>query len=234
MNEENALDDAFTTTVATAVPGSPLQPVGTATAPVVGGMGTMQMQPSIRSGYATAEEIMPSHHHSATPTVSITSAYVGNIHPSTSKDDVMTHFAACGPMKRVTIPQLANGTMRGCAYIEFESSEGLQRALQLHQTTLKGVQIEVFPKKDSAMGARGGRGGRGGFGMRPPYGGRGGGMYGGGMPAAPMMGGMNPMAGMGMYMQYPQYPHSAMPAYGGHPSPMAGGAPRGGYRGRGY
>ena len=101
-------------------------------------------------------------------TISNVSAYVGNLHPTTTKEDLESHFASCGAIKRVAVPVHPTGQIKGCAYVEFEEPDGLQRAIQLHNTTVKGNTIDVFAKRDTVRDYRGrGRGfGRGrGYGM---------------------------------------------------------------------
>ena len=101
-------------------------------------------------------------------TISNVSAYVGNLHPTTTKEDLESHFASCGAIKRVAVPVLSTGEIKGCAYVEFEEPDGLQRAIQLHNTTVKSNTIDVFAKRDTVRDYRGrGRGfGRGrGYGM---------------------------------------------------------------------
>ena len=161
--------------------------------------------------------------------ISTVSAYVGNLHPSTTKEDLQNLFEECGSIRRIAVPVHPTGQIKGCGYVEFDEPESLQKALELHNTKLKGHTIDVFAKRDTVRDMRGmmcgrGRGypmmnpyGRGGYAMMNPYG-RGMMMPYGGYPgyAAPYMNGR----GMGAPPGYPMYP---LPPYG------RGGAPARGY-----
>ena len=154
--------------------------------------------------------------------ISTVSAYVGNLHPSTTKEDLQNLFQSCGSIRRIAVPVHPTGQIKGCGYVEFEEAEGLQKALELHNTTLNGNTIDVFAKRDTVRDMRGMMRGRGrGYPMMNPYGrgypmmnpyGRGMMMPYGGYPgyAGAYMG------GRGMTQGYPGY---AMPPYG------RGGAP---------
>ena len=141
--------------------------------------------------------------------ISTVSAYVGNLHPSTTREDLQTLFSPCGNIRRVAVPLHPTGQIKGCGYVEFEDSDGLQAALQLHNSTLNGQVIDVYPKRDTVRhpGRRGqyammgyGRG----YGMMNPYDGRGYMPYGYPNYAPPFMGypprgGAAPMYPQGMY-----------------------------------
>uniref|UniRef100_A0A7S4UIH8 RRM domain-containing protein n=1 Tax=Paramoeba aestuarina TaxID=180227 RepID=A0A7S4UIH8_9EUKA len=154
--------------------------------------------------------------------ISTVSAYVGNLHPSTTKEDLQQLFASCGNIRRVTVPVHPTGQIKGCGYVEFEDNEGLQRALQLHNSTLNGHTIDVYAKRDTVRDMRAMMRGRGrGYPMMNPY------AHGYSMPGQYGRGMMMPygsypnygsmyMGGRGM--QYPQ-------SYGYSMSPYGSGAP---------
>ncbi|CAK7326957.1 unnamed protein product [Dovyalis caffra] len=61
-----------------------------------------------------------------------TTVYVGKIAPSVENDFMMSLLQFCGPVKSWKRPQdPANGTPRGFGFCEFESAEGVLRALRL-------------------------------------------------------------------------------------------------------
>ena len=139
--------------------------------------------------------------------ISTVSAYVGNLHPSTTREDLQNLFTPCGNIRRVAVPLHPTGQIKGCGYVEFEDADGLQKALQFHNTTLNGQVIDVYPKRDTVRHP----GRRGQYAMMGAYG-RGYGM-------------MNPYE-RGMMMPYGTYPGYA-PPYMGYPrggaAPMYGG-----------
>ncbi|KNH09766.1 poly(A)-binding protein II-like protein [Perkinsela sp. CCAP 1560/4] len=162
--------------------------------------------------------------------ISAVSAYVGNLHPSTTKEDLQNLFASCGNIRRVTVPVHPTGQIKGCGYVEFEDSESLQRALQLHNSTLNGHTIDVYAKRDTVRDMRGMLRSRGrGYPMMNPY------AHGYGMPG---------QYGRGMMMPYGSYPNYGgvymggrgmvhPQAYAGYP-PYAAGAPSQAYHSMNY
>ncbi|KAJ6771720.1 SPLICING FACTOR PWI DOMAIN-CONTAINING PROTEIN / RNA RECOGNITION MOTIF (RRM)-CONTAINING PROTEIN [Salix koriyanagi] len=61
-----------------------------------------------------------------------TTVYIGKIAPSVENDFMMSLLQFCGPVKSWKRPQdPANGTPRGFGFCEFESAEGVLRALRL-------------------------------------------------------------------------------------------------------
>lgn len=99
------------------------------------------------------------------------SIYVGQVEYEATQEELRAHFAPCGTINRLTIMcNKATGMAKGFAYIEFLERDAVERALKLNDSTFKGRQLKVLPKRENVYhgGVRGGRGGRGG---RVPYGG---------------------------------------------------------------
>mmetsp|Transcript_18199 Transcript_18199/g.26945 ORF Transcript_18199/g.26945 Transcript_18199/m.26945 type:complete len:140 (+) Transcript_18199:385-804(+) len=118
------------------------------------------------------------------------SVYVGQVDYSSTPEELLSHFEACGTVERVTIVcDKMTGRPKGFAYIEFGSEEAVENAIKLDGSTFKERQLKVTHKRvndpnfyyQQAEGGRGGRG-RGGFrGGRGGFRGRGrGGFRGGG------------------------------------------------------
>jgi len=116
------------------------------------------------------------------------SVYVGQVDYSSTPEELLSHFEACGTVERVTIVcDKMTGKPKGFAYIEFGSEEAVENAIKLDGSTFKERQLKVTHKRvndpnyyySQSDSGRGGRG-RGRFGGRGRYGGRrGGGMRGG-------------------------------------------------------
>eukprot|EP01031_Cornospumella_fuschlensis_P037861 gene37861-45993_t len=105
-----------------------------------------------------------------------TSIYVGQVDYQATPEELQAHFAPCGTINRVTIIcDKFSGQPKGFAYIEFAEKDSVEKALQLDDSTFKGRQLKVLPKRHNVPVQRGGRGGgRGRFGGRGFRGGRGG------------------------------------------------------------
>ncbi|KAI0040807.1 hypothetical protein FA95DRAFT_813898 [Auriscalpium vulgare] len=92
--------------------------------------------------------------------------FVGNLKYTTSKADILAHFADCGtlhmPVQQLLCSHLADPPpsirlltpkalkpgapktkSKGCAFLEFSSRPALQQALKLHQSDLDGRRINV-------------------------------------------------------------------------------------------
>ena len=96
------------------------------------------------------------------------SVYVKNVDYSADPASLKEHFTECGGINRVTIIcNKMTGRPLGYAYIEFESTEGVDKALELMNDSLfKGRQLTVMKKRKNLPGR-----GRGGFRSRfPGYG----------------------------------------------------------------
>ncbi|CAJ0593973.1 unnamed protein product [Cylicocyclus nassatus] len=105
------------------------------------------------------------------------SVYIGNVDYSVTAEELEKHFHGCGSVARVTILcDKFTGHPKGFAYAEFADKEGMQMALAMTDSLLKGRQIKVMEKRTNRPGisttnrpprGRGYRG-RGGFGGAPP------------------------------------------------------------------
>merc|ERR1712151_75505 len=100
--------------------------------------------------------------------------FVGNLSFNTDVDKLWEFFGPCGNIKDVRIGKRPDGSSRGFAHIEFDSTDGVSKAMGYAGRKLDGraLNVDSSTKKSGDGGnARGGfGGGRGGFG-----GGRGGG-----------------------------------------------------------
>src|SRR5437867_10830675 len=104
--------------------------------------------------------------------------FVGNLDFKTSRDEVQSLFSQVGSIKDVFLPtDRESGRPRGFAFVEFESDEDAQKAIEkFNGYELSGRALRVKAAEDRPRGGSGGGGGRGGSGG----GGYGGGGYGGG------------------------------------------------------
>lgn len=113
------------------------------------------------------------------------SIYVGQVDYSTTPEELLAHFEACGTVERVTIVcDKYTGSPKGFAYLEFQTEASVANAIKLDGSEFKGRNLKVTPKRVNVAGYSyqqggyehgGGRGGRGGGGYRGGRGGRGGG-----------------------------------------------------------
>mmetsp|Transcript_4120 Transcript_4120/g.8507 ORF Transcript_4120/g.8507 Transcript_4120/m.8507 type:complete len:231 (+) Transcript_4120:173-865(+) len=115
------------------------------------------------------------------------SVYVGQVDYSTTPEELLGHFEACGTVERVTIVcDKYTGKPKGFAYLEFQTEASVENAIKLDGSEFKGRNLKVTAKRVNVAGYHynqqgaggggeegGGRGGRG-------FGGRGGGYRGGG------------------------------------------------------
>src|ERR1043166_7107233 len=112
--------------------------------------------------------------------------FVGNLDFRTSKDEVQSLFSQIGAIKDVFFPtDRESGRPRGFAFVEFESDEDAQKAIErFNGYELSGRALRVNPAEDRPRGGSGGGGGRpgggGGYSGGGGYGGGGGGHGGGG------------------------------------------------------
>eukprot|EP01060_Flectonema_neradi_P031076 TRINITY_DN462_c2_g1_i3.p1 TRINITY_DN462_c2_g1~~TRINITY_DN462_c2_g1_i3.p1 ORF type:complete len:215 (+),score=52.53 TRINITY_DN462_c2_g1_i3:102-746(+) len=97
------------------------------------------------------------------------SVYVGQVDYAATPQELYSHFAECGTVKRVTIlcDKWTNHP-KGFAYLEFEDPASVEKAVTLHDTTFCGRKIKVHPKRTNIpghnKGAKGGKkGAKGGF-----------------------------------------------------------------------
>ena len=111
--------------------------------------------------------------------------FVGNLNFKTSREEVQTLFAQVGSIKDVFLPtDRDSGRPRGFAFVEFESEEDAQKAIEkfngyeLGGRALRVNAAEDRPRGGSGGGGRGpGGGGYGGGGYQSDFGGGGGGDY---------------------------------------------------------
>jgi cold-inducible RNA-binding protein len=115
--------------------------------------------------------------------------FVGNLDFRTQKEEVQELFTQVGPVRDVFLPtDRETGRPRGFAFVEFESDEAAQKAIEkfngfeLGGRALRVNAAEDRPRRDRpAGGGYGGGAGRGGYGGGGGgYAGGGGGGYGGG------------------------------------------------------
>jgi cold-inducible RNA-binding protein len=104
--------------------------------------------------------------------------FVGNLDFNTSRDEVQSLFAQVGSIRDVFLPtDRESGRPRGFAFVEFESEEDAQKAIEKfngYELSGRALRVNAAEDRPRAGGSGGGRGG--GFGG----GGYGGGGYGGG------------------------------------------------------
>lgn len=113
-----------------------------------------------------------------------TTVFIGGLSYQSSQDSVQSMFSPCGSIVAVRVATDPEGNPRGFAHVEFDSEEGVKKALELSGQELDGRRIRVdvagnrpeksgghFGGNSRGRGGFGGGRGRGGFGGR---GGRGG------------------------------------------------------------
>ncbi|RCH84070.1 hypothetical protein CU098_007473 [Rhizopus stolonifer] len=70
--------------------------------------------------------------------------FVGNLPFTTTKEDLEKHFESAGTIKSVRLlTDKATGKPKGFAFMEFENSKDLNKALAFHHTFFKKRQINV-------------------------------------------------------------------------------------------
>lgn len=119
------------------------------------------------------------------PNMDENSIYVGQVDYASTPEELQALFQSCGTINRVTILcDKFSGQPKGYAYIEFATKDAAESALLLNDTTFRGRQLKVSPKRlnvrgfnygrgGHGMNGRGGRGGNGGNGMNGRGGGNG-------------------------------------------------------------
>eukprot|EP00756_Hemistasia_phaeocysticola_P030543 Hpha_TRINITY_DN16297_c1_g1::TRINITY_DN16297_c1_g1_i1::g.15696::m.15696/K14396/PABPN1, PABP2; polyadenylate-binding protein 2 len=102
----------------------------------------------------------------------VRSVYVGQVDYSTTPQELHDHFSSCGAVTRVTILcDKISGHPKGFAYVEFETEEAVDKAVQFHDTEFKGRKLKVLPKRENQPGKGKGKGRKGGKGKGSWYGG---------------------------------------------------------------
>lgn len=89
-----------------------------------------------RGGYAIREPL-------ALPTEPPYTAHVGNLSFEATADDISDLFAGCGVTNVRIVEDKLTKAPKGFGYVEFETVEGLQKALDLSGTTLQGRTIRT-------------------------------------------------------------------------------------------
>ena len=122
------------------------------------------------------------------------SVYVGQVDYEATMEELRAFFSPCGTINKLTIVcDKISKHPKGYAYIEFVEKDSVTSALLLDDSTFKGRQLKVLPKKQSVAGGgyAGGRGGGRGYSGGRGYAGRGGGYAGrgGGRYSSPYGGG---------------------------------------------
>ncbi|KAJ5947247.1 hypothetical protein N7466_000262 [Penicillium verhagenii] len=98
-----------------------------------------------RGGYAVREPL-------ALPTEPPYTAHVGNLSFEATADDISDLFAGCSVTNVRIVEDKLSKAPKGFGYVEFETLEGLQKALDLSGTTLQGRTIRTSvaePPKES-------------------------------------------------------------------------------------
>ncbi|CDO93888.1 unnamed protein product [Kluyveromyces dobzhanskii CBS 2104] len=81
------------------------------------------------------------------------SIFVGNITTEATAETLEEHFKGCGEIVRVTILyNKVTGAPKGYAYVEFESSDSIPKALELKDSELDGETINVAKKRTNVPG----------------------------------------------------------------------------------
>lgn len=113
--------------------------------------------------------------------------FVGNLSFNTDVDKLWEFFEPCGAIQDVRIGKKPDGSSRGFAHVEFQTTEAAEKAKGFVGRKLDGRAINVDVSSNKSSGGQGGSGGfRGGAGGSGGFrGGRGGGFGGGrgGRPA---------------------------------------------------
>ena len=93
------------------------------------------------------------------------SVYIGHVDYAATPQELYTHFAECGTVKRVTIlcDKWTNHP-KGFAYMEFEDVASVEKAVTLNDSTFCGRKIKVLPKRTNLPGHnKGQKGSKKGF-----------------------------------------------------------------------
>ncbi|KAH3661363.1 hypothetical protein OGAPHI_006770 [Ogataea philodendri] len=105
------------------------------------------------------------------------SVYLGNVDYSAVPGDIKELLDDCGVINRITILyNKHSGMPRGYAFVEFETHEAVQKAIQMNGNEFLGRALTITPKRTNFPGMAK-RGGRPSTGPRRGRPGRGGGVY---------------------------------------------------------
>ena len=116
---------------------------------------------SYQSGQASAGDKKPSYQGDRH------SIFVGNLSFKCNENSIRKHFSSCGNVVDIRLAKRDDGKLKGFAHVDFDSEEGVQKALELNGKELDGRPLKIdvsTPKQGGGNrgGNRGGRGGRGG------------------------------------------------------------------------
>ena len=93
--------------------------------------------------------------------------YVGNLPYSVNEDDLKSFFGDCGNVEEVSlIKDRATGRLKGFGFVEFESKDGADAALEKNGEKLQDRELKISIAKERTSSDRdrgGSRGGRGGY-----------------------------------------------------------------------
>lgn len=89
-----------------------------------------------RGGYAIRDPL-------PLPTEPPYTAHVGNLSFEATADDISDLFTGCGVTNVRIVEDKLTKAPKGFGYVEFETVEGLQKALDLSGTTLQGRTIRT-------------------------------------------------------------------------------------------
>lgn len=95
--------------------------------------------------------------------------FVGNLSYDVTREELLEAFGAAGKVVDAKVPtDRETGRPRGFAFVEFETDEGVERAVALlNGQPLRGRPLRVNEAEDRPPGERGPRPGGGGFAPRP-------------------------------------------------------------------
>ncbi|KAG6545041.1 hypothetical protein Mapa_013735 [Marchantia paleacea] len=78
------------------------------------------------------------------------SVCVSNIHFAATKEAIAAHFSSCGDIVRVTVlMDTATGKPKGSAYVEFAQKDGVEKAMNMNDSSLLSRTLKVM-RKDAA------------------------------------------------------------------------------------
>ena len=86
--------------------------------------------------------------------------FVGNISYKCTENDLKKFFKDCGKVLDVRIAKKPDGKLKGFAHVDFETKEGMEKAVEKNGKELQGRALKV-DKSSSGNGGRGNGGNRG-------------------------------------------------------------------------
>ena len=83
------------------------------------------------------------------------SVFVNNVEYKVTTEELKAHFKSWGEILRITIKcNKKTGKPKGHAFIEFETEEATNKAIELNESMLKGRQIKVIKKRINVPGKK--------------------------------------------------------------------------------